>query len=48
MYGSRLPETLHLSRYRELVAEMMREDLKLAQRDDLARRHGHTVHDRHE
>jgi GDPmannose 4,6-dehydratase len=32
----------------ELVAEMMRGDLALAQRDDLARRHGHKVHDRHE
>ncbi len=26
-----------------LVAEMVREDLKLAERDDLARRHGHRV-----
>jgi GDPmannose 4,6-dehydratase len=34
--------------FRELVAEMMREDLSLASRDDLARRHGHRVHDRHE
>jgi GDPmannose 4,6-dehydratase len=32
----------------ELVAEMMREDLVLAERDQLARRHGHTIHDRHE
>jgi GDPmannose 4,6-dehydratase len=32
----------------ELVAEMMREDLALAQRDELARSHGHKVHDRHE
>jgi GDPmannose 4,6-dehydratase len=32
----------------ELVAEMMREDLALAERDELARRHGHKVHDRHE
>jgi GDPmannose 4,6-dehydratase len=32
----------------ELVAEMMREDLRLAEREDLARRHGHRVHDRHE
>jgi GDPmannose 4,6-dehydratase len=31
-----------------LVAEMMREDLSLASRDDLARQHGHRVHDRHE
>jgi len=27
----------------ELVAEMVREDLKLAERDELARRHGHRV-----
>jgi GDPmannose 4,6-dehydratase len=32
----------------ELVAEMMREDLALASRDDLARKHGHRIHDRHE
>jgi GDPmannose 4,6-dehydratase len=32
----------------ELVAQMMREDLALAQREDLARRHGHTIHQRHE
>jgi GDPmannose 4,6-dehydratase len=32
----------------ELVREMMHEDLALAERDDLARRHGHKVHDRHE
>jgi GDPmannose 4,6-dehydratase len=32
----------------ELVAEMMREDLALAQRDELARSHGHKVHDRRE
>ena len=32
----------------ELVAEMMREDLALAERDELARRHGHKVHERHE
>ncbi len=35
--------TLH-----ELVAEMMREDLALAERDELVRKHGHRVHDRHE
>jgi GDPmannose 4,6-dehydratase len=32
----------------ELVREMMREDLVLAEREDLARRHGHKVHERHE
>jgi GDPmannose 4,6-dehydratase len=32
----------------ELVTEMMREDLRLAEREDLARRHGHRIHDRHE
>jgi GDPmannose 4,6-dehydratase len=32
----------------ELVAEMMREDLRLAEREDLARRHGHTLHAPHE
>ena len=32
----------------ELVAEMMREDLALAKRDDLVQRHGHKIHDRHE
>jgi GDPmannose 4,6-dehydratase len=32
----------------ELVAEMMREDLVLAERDELARRHGHKIHDRQE
>jgi GDPmannose 4,6-dehydratase len=30
----------------ELVAEMVREDLRSAQRDALVRRHGHTVPDR--
>jgi GDPmannose 4,6-dehydratase len=34
--------------FRELVSEMMREDLALASRDELARKHGHRVHDRHE
>jgi GDPmannose 4,6-dehydratase len=34
--------------FRDLVAEMMHEDLSLASRDDLARRHGHRVQDRHE
>ena len=32
----------------ELVSEMMREDLKLAEREQLARAHGHTIHERHE
>ena len=32
----------------ELVAEMAREDLRLAERDRLARQHGHKVHDRRE
>ena len=32
----------------ELVAEMMDSDLRLAEREDLARRHGHRVHERHE
>jgi GDPmannose 4,6-dehydratase len=34
--------------FQALVAEMMREDVALAERDALARRHGHKVHDRHE
>src|SRR3954452_1749288 len=34
--------------FRELVAEMMQHDLRLAEREDLARRHGHTVHERRE
>jgi GDPmannose 4,6-dehydratase len=34
--------------FKELVAEMMREDVHLAERDALARQHGHKVHDRHE
>ena len=34
--------------FEKLVAEMMREDLALAERDELARRHGHKVHERHE
>lgn len=32
----------------QLVSEMMGADLKLAEREQLARSHGHTVHDRHE
>jgi len=34
--------------FKDLVAEMAREDLRLAERDELARRHGHRVSDRHE
>ena len=32
----------------ELVAEMVREDLKSAERDELVKRHGHRVYDRNE
>ena len=35
-------------RFPELVAEMMREDLKAAERDDLVRRHGYSSFDHHE
>jgi GDPmannose 4,6-dehydratase len=35
-------------KFNELVAEMMREDIRLAEREQLARSHGHKVHDRHE
>jgi GDPmannose 4,6-dehydratase len=35
-------------RFGELVAEMMASDLRLAEGEDLARRHGHPVHERHE
>ncbi|OGA64118.1 MAG: GDP-mannose 4,6-dehydratase [Betaproteobacteria bacterium RIFCSPLOWO2_12_FULL_65_14] len=34
--------------FAQLVAEMVQEDLRLAERDQLARRHGHKIHDRHE
>jgi GDPmannose 4,6-dehydratase len=34
--------------FAELVAEMMRVDLRLAEREHLARQHGHSVHERHE
>ena len=34
--------------FKELVAEMVREDLKAAQRDDLARAHGHRTYNQHE
>jgi GDPmannose 4,6-dehydratase len=32
----------------ELVSEMVREDLRAAERDTLVRRHGHTVHKRND
>ena len=32
----------------ELVAEMVREDLKAAERDELVKKHGFTAYDRHE
>jgi GDPmannose 4,6-dehydratase len=35
-------------RYAELVAEMVREDLKEAQREELAKKHGFDIHNRHE
>jgi GDPmannose 4,6-dehydratase len=34
--------------FKQLVAEMMREDIEIARRDDLSRRHGHKVFDLHE
>jgi GDPmannose 4,6-dehydratase len=34
--------------FRELVAEMMREDLKAARRDELVKRHGYAAYDFHE
>ena len=34
--------------FKELVAEMMKEDIRLAEREQLARSHGHKIHDRHE
>ena len=34
--------------FKDLVGEMMREDLRLAERDQIARSHGHKIHDRHE
>lgn len=34
--------------FTELVAEMMREDFRAAERDALVRRHGHRTYDRHE
>jgi GDPmannose 4,6-dehydratase len=35
-------------RFRELVAEMMREDLKSAERDELVKKHGFSAYDFHE
>ena len=35
-------------KFRELVAEMAQEDFRLAQRDELVRRHGHRPYDFHE
>ncbi|MDD3519451.1 MAG: GDP-mannose 4,6-dehydratase [Chromatiales bacterium] len=35
-------------RFAELVAEMVREDLKVAERDELVKRHGYNAPDRHE
>jgi len=35
-------------RFRELVAEMMREDLKAAERDELVKQHGFAAYDHHE
>jgi GDPmannose 4,6-dehydratase len=34
--------------FAELVSEMMREDLKAAERDELVKKHGYTTFDRHE
>jgi len=35
-------------RFAELVAEMVREDLRVAERDVLVQRHGHAVHKRND
>ena len=35
-------------RFAELVTEMMREDLKSAERDELVKKHGFVAYDRHE
>jgi GDPmannose 4,6-dehydratase len=35
-------------KFRELVAEMVREDLRIAQRDALVQEHGHRVFERRE
>lgn len=34
--------------FRELIAEMVREDLKTAERDELVKRHGYSAYDYHE
>ena len=34
--------------FRQLVSEMVREDLRLAERDELVKRHGHRPYDYHE
>jgi GDPmannose 4,6-dehydratase len=34
--------------FRELVAEMVREDLKSAEREELVKRHGYSTYDYHE
>jgi len=36
------------TRFADLVAEMMGEDLKAAERDELVKRHGYTAYDRRE
>jgi len=35
-------------KFKELVAEMVREDLKAAERDELVKRHGYSAYDHHE
>jgi GDPmannose 4,6-dehydratase len=35
-------------KFKELVAEMVREDLKVAERDELVKRHGYSAYDYHE
>jgi GDPmannose 4,6-dehydratase len=35
-------------RFNELVSEMMREDLKSAERDELVKKHGFSAYDFHE
>ena len=35
-------------RFAELVAEMVREDLRVAERDVLVQQHGHAVHKRND
>jgi GDPmannose 4,6-dehydratase len=36
------------SDFKQLVAEMVREDLKAAERDELVRKHGYSAYDHHE